>query len=231
MVLGIYIITIILSGLALFMSLSNNMFGLFNDPTHVQFASFAAAILIIFIGDRLASLLSKSNLLQNLSQMLSDKLNEVPQINVIKEFATSDDALKYIASRVQDSKVILNTKISKEAIPPRQDIGLLFTNAIKKALKNGLVYRDIISPGFEEYSKELKQYSVKCNGNYEYRIQEGISSSFLNFIILDYGDEEELVFGWATSSFMGTEQKAFKLRDKRLITYFKDYHHSLFTLT
>ena len=227
MVLGIYIITIILSVLALFFSLSKNMFGLFDDPTHVQFASFAMALLIIFIGDRLASLLSGHTLLENISQMINDKFNKVPHINVIKEFSTSDDAMKYIASRVQDCKVILNTKISKEAIQPRRDIGLLYMNAVKKALKNGLVYRDIISPGFENYSEELKEYSVKCDGNYEYRLQESTSSSFLNFIILDFGDEEELVLGWATSFYMGPAQKAFKIKDKRIISYFKGYHHSL----
>lgn len=240
MVLIVYIITIILTGVALFVGLSSNMFGLFDNQTKIQFASFASSVLILLIGDRLATLLSNRNLIQDHAQIIDNKIqdhalnidnkfSEIPQINVIKEFATSDDALLYLANRIQDSKVIMNTKISKEVIQYRQDVGSLFNSAIKKALKNGLIYRDLISPGFEDSSEKLKQYSDNCNGTYEYQIQDEITSSFLNFIILDYGDEEELVFGWATSVYMGMEQKAYKVRDKRVISYFKDYHRSLFS--
>jgi hypothetical protein len=46
---------------------------------------------------------------------------------------------------------------------------------------------------------------------------------------LDFDSEEELLFGWANSTYMGSEQKAYLVRDKRVIGYFKQYHQSLFT--
>lgn len=230
MALIIYIISIALSGIALFLGLSSNMFGLFKNPTSAQFASFATGIFIIIIGDRLASFLHDRDLLNKFSEKVMVCFRRVPHMNVIEEFTTSDDAMNYVASRIPDCRSILNTKISKDSIEPRRDVSLIYTKVLKKALKNGLSYRDIISPGFESYSNDLRQHSNECNGTYDYCIQKDISSSFLNFIVLHFKDdnaEPELIIGWATSSIMGTDHKAFKIKDQRIINYFAMYHQSL----
>lgn len=225
-----HLISIVLSGIAFVLGLSSNMFGLFSDPNKAQFASFMVAILIIIIGDQLASFLNARGALNQFSNTVTNCLRQIPHMNSIEEFSSSDNAMKYIASRIPDCRSILNTKISKDSIEPRQDVSVIYTKMLKKALKNGLSYRDIISPGFENYSTELHQYSQECIGNYDYFIQNHVSSSFLNFIVMHFKDENiepELIIGWATSPIMGTDQKAFKVRDKRIINYFTTYHHSL----
>ena len=44
---------------------------------------------------------------------------------------------------------------------------------------------------------------------------------------MDRNGDEELILGWATSKKRGTEQPAYKIRDNRVIAYFKDYHKDL----
>ncbi len=238
MALMTYLITICISIGALLVSLDQKMFGFFQESFQIQAASFSITFLVIFIGDRIAVLISRKDQIRNIRNLFilehSKTVTEIskcfmglPQYNLIVQFDTSDMAMEYATSKISKCKTVYNTKISKDAIPVKAKIGDSYVDEIKKGLKNGLVVNDIVSLGFEAQCKELTEYAKEHPGVYSYRIQNESSSAFLNFILLDFGNNKELIIGWATCSFWGTEQKAFKIRDERLISYFTEYHISL----
>lgn len=238
MALVTYIITMVLSISVLIISLDQKMFGYFNEPFQIQAASFSIAFFVVLIGDRIAVLISRRENIKNFKDLLAGeqlKTNSIiskcfqglPHYNLVVEFDTSDDAMQYATSKISKCKTVYNTKISKDAVNVNTNIGNPFIEEIKNGIKNGLVVHDIVSLGFEPQSRELAEYSEAYPGVYSFKVQKESSNSFLNFILLDYGNDKELIIGWATSAFWGTGQKAFKIRDQRLISYFVEYHISL----
>ena len=238
MALTNYIIKIVVYIGELIVRIEQKMFGIFNESFQIQAASFSIALLIILIGDRIAVLISRKEHIKNFDELMIEEHHKTtseilkcfkgfPQYNLIVEFDTSDEAMEYATSKISKCKIVYNTKISKDSVPVRKNVGNPYVEEIKKGIKNGLVVHDIVSLGFEPQCKELAEYSEDYSGVYSYRIQKESSNSFLNFILLDFGNDKELIIGWATCSFWGNEQKAFKIQDNRLISYFIEYHISL----
>ncbi|HEY6457804.1 MAG TPA: hypothetical protein VIY90_21220 [Steroidobacteraceae bacterium] len=226
----IYFLTTVLAIGGLVGGLDSKYFGAFSDPTYVSFASFATSLLVLLLGDRIAAGTRESVLKRDLARTMRETLAGVPEINTIFEFPTSDDAMEYLCSRIPSSRVILNTKISAAGVEPRRHIGERYSQILTKALESGLVCKDVISPIFQPSSEFLRDISGKRAGSYQFKVMADQPPCFLNFIVLEYETgQEELLIGWATSAYMGTEQKAFKIQDNRVIDYFKSYHASLFT--
>ena len=220
----IYLVTLILSGAAFVAGLSTNFFSLVPTGQPAQLASALVSILIIVLGDRFAASQKQKQFHQNLISLTM----RLPNVDLIKEFTDSNEALLYITNRLPEAMTVLNTKISRVPIEPRPDIKRRYVAAIKKGLRKDLVYKDVISSCFQPYSKDLAVYSEDHPGRYQYEILDVGAPCFLNFTILDYGDEKDLVVGWAVSAKIGVEQRAYKIRDNRIIEYFTQYHTNLY---
>lgn len=230
MSLIIYLISIALSGVALFLGLSNDMFGVFkNDPSKVQFASFAVALIIIVVGDRLATFHNAKVQRKKFTDIVTGNFKQVPHLYVIEETGPKR-AMRYIAKQMSDCSSIVNTKISHDSFEPDFNVRDIYNKELMKALKNGLSYDEVISTGFVKCSLKLHEHSNKCNGKYRYRVQEQVPSSFLNFCVLHFKDENigpELLIGWATSNALSHKDKVYKIRDVRIVEYFTTYFESL----
>ncbi len=221
----IYLVTTLLAIVGLFIGLSTNLFWITNDPIKVQFGSFAFALVSIILGDRLVSYQKDKALMK----IIKESLEKMPIMDTIKQFSNCNEALEYISSRLHEATVVLNTRVSghlDDAAKKRNGFYNKNDLALKSALKGGLVFKDVVSEGFREFSSEIEQH---CGSKYKHVVLKSTTPSFLNFTILDFDSEEELLFGWANSTYMGSEQKAYLVRDKRVIGYFKQYHQSLFT--
>lgn len=224
-----YIIATLLALFCLIGGLTTDFFGLVQEGPGASVASAVTAISLFVIGDRIASVLRGKYFVRNIEKIVHSITQSTPDLYCIIEFPSSDNAMVYLCSRLPFTKTVLNTKISKDAIPPRRDIGDKYVVAIKAALNDGIVYKDIVSTGFKGYAEDLSEYQSTVKGTYQFSLLDSNDPAFLNFIILEYKDnQEELIIGWATSPYVGTEQKAYMIRDRRIISYFKTYHAALY---
>lgn len=226
----LYIIVILFAVGSLILGLTTDVFGLIEDEANVPLASAAIAIFVMLIGDRVTAVIRESSFQKGLNDTIQNIKRSTPNLYSITEFESSDIAMEYLCTRLQFTKLILNTKVSKDTIPPSRDIGVKYLVAIKSALNNGLVYKDIISPGFQDYANELAEFQTNAKGTYQFTLLDSINPTFLNFTILEYKNgERELIIGWATSQYMGTEQRAYAIKDSRVVAYFDSYYTALYT--
>ncbi len=225
------IITLILSLFILIFGLTNYFFKLISDQLFFLLLSFLLSVGTIIIGNRLSLMIKEYKKDKEDKKFHQTILNSIQDINSIIEFPNSNTALEYLNSRIENAKFVLNTKISNSTEPEKFQAINEYKKKLKISLKNGLKYIDILTPTFKSYAQNLSDYTKNYKGTYKYKIINFEDKSILNFIILKYknDDDEELIIGWiASSSFGGDEQKAYLIRDKRIIKYFRTYHTVLF---
>lgn len=223
----IYTITTIIAFIGFFAGITTDFFGLLAKPEYVPIGSCSIGILALLIGDRIASSITISSQNEHQRQKLEEYISSTPLLNLITEFRDCDTAMEYLTSRMPFAHTIWNTKISGDSIEPRD--GSRYESALKQSIKLGLDYKDIVSAGFDEYANGLQKNAQGKKGTYSYKTLTDHPNSFINFVIIrDRNGDEELIFGWATSKNRGNEQSAFKVMDKRIISFFKEYHGDLF---
>lgn len=222
-----YVLTAILSLLSIIGGIRTDFIGLVEPGADAAVVSTAVAIVILLIGDRTAGWIKDKRLRHDITVVVSNLARSLPSHYFIREFPSSDDAMGYLSRRLPLARAAFNTKICKDAIPPSRDTGDRYTTAIGTALEAGVFYKDIVSPGYMNYAKELRCYQGK--GQYHFRVLDSDVPSFLNFIVLEYDEEdEEAVIGWATSKTSWTDERAYLIKDRRLISYLREYHTALF---
>jgi hypothetical protein len=227
-----YILISTCSFVSFLLGISTDFFGLFPNPTNANFASLGMSLLILLIGDRITSGLRDRAAIRQVGDIVNKITSSVPLLDVINEFPNSNDALDYLCARLPYATAVLNTRVSDIGVAPRTTIDSKWGKTILRQVKAGLVFKDIVSPAFAEYAKKLAlDAGTFPTGKYEYAVLANTPPSFLNFIVLEYknGDQEVLI-GWAASVYKGMEQRAYKVRDKRMISYFRDYHGQLYML-
>ncbi|MCD4708420.1 MAG: hypothetical protein K8S62_11875 [Candidatus Sabulitectum sp.] len=192
-------------------------------------SSFLLSIFVILVTDKL-SLRARDSNLDKFHTKIQNHINTFPRSNLITEFHSSDEAMEYLCQRIPFATTIFNTRISKYNVRPKSQLDDRYSSTIKKGLKSGLSYKEIISPGFQERSVELNGYAKNSSeGTYFFSVADFEAPSFMNFTILEYkSGEKELIFGWATSILNGTENKAYKIVDTRVISYYLSFWYSLF---
>jgi hypothetical protein len=224
----VYFISVIFTVSSYILTIKNSFFGLISDPTTATLASLGFSILIFMIIEKISTFMEISNLKESINEEIDKKFSGIPIFNIITEYKTADEAMEYLCSKLPLANTILNTKISKDTIHVNNELGKRYKKTLKECIKNGLTYKDVISNGFEEYKTELELYSKGLTGKYICKNVDIDLSCFINFIILIYKNgEKELLIGWATSAYNGTEIPAYKISDSRIISYFEDYHMDL----
>ena len=222
-----YALTAILSALSIIGGVSTDFFGLVEPGADAAVVSTGVAIVILLIGDRTAGWIRDKHFRDEVTAAVSNLARSLPSYYVIHEFASSDNAVQYICQRLPLARAAFNTKICRDAIPLSRDAGDKYMIAVRSALDVGVFYKDIVSPGYIDYAEELRHYQGK--GQYHFRVLDTNVPSFLNFIALEYDQEdEEVIIGWATSKTSWTDERAYLVRDRRLVSYIKMYHTALF---
>lgn len=224
-----YFLEFLVTAIALFFGVRTDFWGLVEDPNTIVIASLSLSIALLILTDRIAAGIRESFYHKNIAKLVKEQATQVPRYDVIREFMTSDEAMDYLCSRIAEAKVVVNTKISNHAVSPLKTVGKRYEDALVKSLKNGLIYKDLVSKGFKDYAEQMEKLAAGTKGKYEFRVATIDAPSFLNFIVLEFrSGEAELLIGWATSDSVGTEQRAFRILDDRVINYFKAYHSSLY---
>ena len=225
----IYIITTILAFIGFFAGITTDFFGFLSKPEYVPIGACYIGILTLLIGDRIANGIALSSSRKEQQEKLKKTMLNIPQLNIITEFSDCDSAMEYLSSKMAYAHTVWNTKISGDGIKPRDGVASKFEGSLKKAIRLGVIYKDVVSESFGDYAENLKMYSEGKAGSYEFKIMKDCPNSFINFVLIkDKNGDEELIFGWATSKNRGNEQSAYKIRDQRVTSFFKDYHGDLF---
>jgi len=223
-----YIFTTLVSVISFILTVKSDFFGLIKDASASTMASLGLAILLFLIGERLTNAQSQRSFNNNLVNEIQKHLSSLPVANTITEFTSADLAMDYLCEKLPTAKIVWNTKISKDAISPRDAFASKYSKALREALKKGLVYKDILSPGFTEYASDIEQFCKNKPGKYLFKVVDVKLNSFINFIVIEHKNgEKELVFGWATSDLNGTESPAYRITDTRIVNYYVDYHKDL----
>jgi len=227
-----YLITLVCGVSTFVAGISTDFFGLLQNQTNAGFAALGVSLLIILAGDRITCGLRDQAAIKEVSRIVGTTMSRAPVLDVVIEFPNCNDAIEYLCSRLPYACTVLNTRVSDTGVAPRTDIGDKWSKIIAKRVKAGLVFKDIVSPTFNEYAKQLESACSNAGGSYNYTVLANTPPSYLNFIVLEYQNgDEEVLLGWATSTYKGMEQRAYTIRDKRMIAYFRDYHGQLYMLT
>ncbi len=224
----IYVLGIVLFVVCFVLGTGTNFFNTTKDAATATYWSLALSIGVFLVTDRCAASARETNLHASMCRAIESLASRFPQLTAIVCYPNCNAAMEYLCCRIPDARVAWNTKISIDAVPAHHSVADAYEQAIQKGLRSGLVYKDVISAGFKHYAERLAEYAKTRSGEYRYAVNDAQTPTFLNFIVLEYGSgEEEVVFGWATSSKHGNEQPAFCVRDSRVVQYFKSYHGSL----
>lgn len=221
----VYVAGLLLS-LASFVLTSLTKFGgLVPDSAQAEVGALALSVFLFLIADRIANSVRDNIHFRQLSSDFKTAVSAIPNYDTIFEFTSCDEAMVYLSKRLPGARVVLNTKVSPDAIPPRREVASRYAEAMHEGFVNGMVYRELVSTVFAEDARHLAK---EHEGQYSFQAIQPGSSCFLNFIVLDYeGEPDEVVVGWATSRYAGMEQKAYRIRDKRIVKYFQEYHTAL----
>jgi uncharacterized protein YpmB len=196
-----------------------------------------SSIFIIFFGFLISyfSLLSETQ--EKVIELKTDLIAEIksflPHTDNFKVY-NGTEALKIIAEKLNQTQLTLNTKLaSKDFDVDKFYVGGTdsFPKAVKSAVKNGMVFKEIAANYGVKMARELKAdiNSLKnVSGRYEgYEINIELNS-MINFVILQFRDgTKEIWFGWLVSKGRDIDQSIYRSTDVRLIGLFETWHSDI----
>lgn len=220
----IYLATILLSFVMMLVGLFTNLYPI--DETLNPLVSLVVSIFVIIVGERIANFYREENKLLKFESKLP------PNLTGIEQFNNLDDALNYLSTKFSKAEIIYNTRIEKKNEQQRavRDSEIKYGEVIKKAItKKDVELQEVVSKRFKSSASERIKLTSE-NGTYNVKYIDIIPPSFLNFIILDYGNNsKEVLIGWATSGLKSElHQPTFKIKDERVVNYFQQIFDAMF---
>lgn len=220
----IYLVTILISLIMMLVGLFTNIYPV--DEGVKPLVSLTVSIFVVFIGERLANYTREENSLKKFEKKLPNHLTQITQ------FYSLDEALGYLTFNLQRAEVIYNTRIEKLGEKNRKNRAseTKYNEAIMNVIsKHDVELNEVISLRFENSAKERLNLTNE-NGTYNVRLINIVPPSFLNFTILDYGNNiKELIIGWATCGLKSEiHQPTFKIDDDRVIEYFQQIFDAMY---
>lgn len=174
--------------------------------------------------------------IRNNDQYLDFKNTLESQINC-NLLTNTEEAIKYVTSKLDQIQSIDNTHIklggtSLNSGIYNSNIYNQYVKTLRKEIKNGLVFRDVIGKSSVEYRNKQLITWVKNNSPKGGLFIKIIKSDIpvINHFILTYKDgKKEVLFGWAYKKDNPIEQ-VFLSKDKDLISYFSKYFENLYNI-
>jgi len=204
-----------------------------NDPQLKGNLTLAFTILSILSGFLITYYLILGRIDDKSNNLINEIKRSIPQLTVINQHGGMD-GLKQVAKKLIDVSKVYNTRI----IPNDYEGDLYFNvtidwnNEIVKAVKDGLIFYDIVSGKGKDYAEkvisELEKNSENVKGRYN-KVEVTLEwKSFLNFKILYFKNETtEVWFGWRISDSTTIDETCYSSSDKNLIGLFEDWYHDL----
>ncbi len=220
----IYLSSILLSGIMLLVGLFSKLYPV--DATLNPLVSLVVSIFIIIIGERIANFQREEAKLEKFESKLP------PNLTGIEQFNNLDEALNYITSKIPKAEIIYNTRIEKmnEKQRAARDSEKKYREVIDMSIsKKDVEFQEIVSDSFKNNAIERFKLTAE-SGTYNAKYIDIIPPSFLNFTILDYGNNSrEILIGWATSGLKSElHQPTFMIKDNRVVDYFQQIFDAMF---
>lgn len=225
------IIGMILSIALFIISLKFNLLGL--DESRIDPLTRSVLIFIIanLLSDNIARILAKNEMHQQYEEFRETLNTQIHN----QHFGNSEDAMEYVISKLDQIKSIDNTHVkvggtrSEERIYS-SNVYNRFTTALRKAIEQGLVFRDLVGKSSLEYEKkrviDWAQQKPKSRRVFVKTIDSHIP--VINHFILTYhSGKREVLFGWGYNDEKPLEQ-VFLSRDEKMILYFSNYFENLY---
>lgn len=175
----------------------------------------------------------------NISNRLDDheeKIhNEVRSLNIFNTIGTAEDGLSYIRSKMKDAKAVDNTYLRFRDYSAFDDnmYPENWHDEIPKIVEqfciSGKRWRDIISKGQKRDGAVSKITSNPKLRSYSAKIID--DSPVINYIILHYENEKEVLFGWATIKDYPSHTLVWSTKQTQLTEYFAHHFNMLFNST
>ena len=220
----IYLATLLISVIMMLVGLFTNLYPV--EEALNPLVSLVVSIFVVIIGERIANFYREENKLRKFENKLP------PNLTGIEQFNNLDDALNYLSSKIPTAEIIYNTRIEKKNEKQRavRDSENKYDNIIKKAiLEKDIELQEVVSTRFKRSASERLKLTIE-SGTYNVKYIDIIPPSFLNFTILDYGNNSrEILIGWATSGLKSElHQPTFKIKDTRVVDYFQQIFDAMF---
>lgn len=159
-------------------------------------------------------------------------INELKALNIFSKIGTAEDGLSYLKSKIKDAKAIDNTYIRFGDYSTFDDnmYPENWHDEIPKIVEQfciaGKRWRDIISKGQKRDGAVSKIKSNHRLRSYSAKIID--DSPVINYIILHYENEKEVLFGWATIKDYSSHTLVWSTKQTQLTEYFAHHFNMLF---
>jgi hypothetical protein len=159
-------------------------------------------------------------------------IKELKSLNIFSKIGTAEDGLSYIKSKMKDAKAVDNTYLRFRDYSAFDDnmYPENWHDEIPKIVEqfciSGKRWRDVISKGQKRDGAVLKIMSNPKIRSYSAKIID--DSPVINYIILHYENEKEVLFGWATIKDYPSHTLVWSTKQTQLTEYFAHHFNMLF---
>lgn len=201
-----------------YIGLSNNIRG---DLTIALSIFFLLIAFIIAFGRQLTVFLRK---VEKLSR-------ETPPLKLLEE-KSGEEAFRVLIKRISVAEAAYNTKLFPEDYSKgySEDAMNQWHTAISRTVKNGLIFREVISPTWESQSRQRLTTLSNKKGMYEVSMHNAVEFPILNFTILKLKNgDREIYFGWLMTPSYGFDKPCIISKDARIIEFFEQWFSALYS--
>jgi hypothetical protein len=225
---------------ATIVALGGTIFEVWSELNSGLLKAIFAAVSVILVGDKASVLIETHNTLsearfsESLIYKIPGLLAQHKDIITFKDFS---DSLNYLMARVPSADNLINTafrynKSKSSAFKVNgSDLQNKWLKCKKQFVSDGKTFREIFSIHFDSSDDQVlfANQMVRSGRNYEFaRLDEFIYRP-LQFIILDYGNQDkEVMFGWHYPA--QNSGPTFLSRHSGLISFFEAYFAQLWEL-
>lgn len=191
-------------------------------------------IVTLLIADRVSHLLSGRYTASEIDKLISSSF---PRSHLIYEFPNSQRAMEYLISRLGECQTLHNTRLSplevEDAHLGNRHTTDRFDELVAERIAQGMDYLVVTSadhvPALNAIAKSVarKSRNPASVGTYVAYTIEQPTTPMLQFAILNYGDDREVLFGWAIASEDDFSSRVFRFRDIRVCSYFEMLFNSM----
>lgn len=179
----------------------------------ILFASFLITLSVQVDRIRTDTTATVSGLLTQLEQ-------RVPDIRAL-QVMTSEHALEQLASQLTSASAYWNTRVAPTNIDPADTVtSLKHDKALARAIRSGCVYREVLSPQWEDRAHGLASLAERRPGQVHLHVVDAPLHPMLNFCVVKHRDGSmDAYLGWAMSRQRRFEQPCLRFRDQRVAEY------------
>ena len=140
----------------------------------------------------------------------------------IHKFDTPEKAMKYVVSSLGTAAGVLDVRVHTDAGQNYGDSLSLLTDATAHFLGRGGRWTQFVGSQYEEQYTRAISNAIKPPNSVNFHCRRlKVNSTPMNFMILNYGSNKEVLFGW------GQEKGVFSCKNQDVVSLFSDFAYTL----